>query len=271
LASSVATNDAVYLDTSAFELGTVSRYKVLSITSTNDGTGQILCQIQFDDNNASPLDPAGAIGVDGYISRSTPLRNFRIVPAPGSQALPDKFFAYPENANFEQILDVSVGVTGATGQNGTTGASGSNGATGLTGQNGATGSTGPMGLGWTKYDFSYTDFSAASLQNQIVLFSLPAKTMLEKILIKHSQSFTGGSIYSYGIEVGIVSNPNKYTTAFDVFSPPLPLNYEISIAPDIESLTGASNIYVNAQALGANLNAATGGAVSIWVQTSVLP
>src|SRR6185369_1138727 len=87
----VLANDIIYLDTSGFELGTVSRYQVLSVTSAS--FSEVEAMVQFIDNNDSPVDPAYAIGIDGYISRPTTNLGLNIAPAPGAQALPDKFFA----------------------------------------------------------------------------------------------------------------------------------------------------------------------------------
>lgn len=279
-ASSVQVNDVLFLDTSAFELGTVTRYKITQITFVDDGPGVIQGRIQFDDNNLSPLDPAGSIGVDGAISRPTVNRKFRIVPSPGSQALPDKFAHYPENANFEQILDVSVGTTGATGATGAAGATGINGntgATGLTGINGqtgvtgATGATGPQGLVWTKYTFGFADLAAASLTNDVAIFTLPQRGAIHQVVTKHSTSFGGGSIASYTVEVGTSLDPDRYASAFNVFGVVNDDSIQISQSSGVQSLASSTIIRLTAHSTGGNLDTATVGSVDVWVQTSVLP
>jgi hypothetical protein len=106
LASSISIGDMVYLDTSGYELATVSRYKVLSIESFDDVTGVVDCTVQFDDNNIDPIDPAYCIGTDGAIGKPTPRKKFNFLPSPGAQSLPDKFNTYPRDADFLQRLDL---------------------------------------------------------------------------------------------------------------------------------------------------------------------
>src|ERR1700687_2575339 len=70
---------------------------------------------------------------------------------------------------------------------------------------------------WTKYTVTYTQLAAAAFTNNVILFSLPAKSMVTNVIVKHSTPFTGGLLTAYSISVGIGTNPVKYAAAFNVF------------------------------------------------------
>ena len=149
--TNVLVGDMLFLDTSGVELATITKYQVQSIISQSPSVVEAM--VKFVDNNLTVLDPANAVGISGMISRPTPMHGLNIVSAPGIQGLPDKFFAYPENDNMENNLDIAlnaIGATGATGADGATGPTGPGytgaiGVTGPTGNDGATGATGATG------------------------------------------------------------------------------------------------------------------------------
>ena len=147
--SSVTVGDTVFIDTSAYFMGTISRYIIDSITSQS--SSEVSAVVRFDDNGSEP-DLSFCVGLDGYISRPTPNLKYSTMPSPQLQGLSDKFLVYPENNNWEQIADNQGGggATGATGLNGSTGPSGATGVSvigpqGNTGNNGMTGATGLIG------------------------------------------------------------------------------------------------------------------------------
>lgn len=167
----------------------------------------------------------------------------------------------------------SDGATGSQGPTGPSGADGSQGATGSvgpTGADGATGATGPEGLTWTGYTFAAADLAAAALSNAVVIYTVPAMQVIEKIIIKHSAAFGGGTIASYTVEIGNGSMSNKYTSAFDVFQAADDQSFQISSSADVESFATTSNLLITARSTGDNLSSATTGSVTIWVQTSSL-
>lgn len=127
------------------------------------------------------------------------------------------------------------------------------------------------GPAWTKYTFSHTAFQTAALTNSITLFSLPAKTMIHNIAIKHSTSFAGPGIVSYTISAGIVGNTTKYASAFDVFSAVASSNFQTSADNQAEDFSSSTTIQLTATSTGANLSASNAGSVDVWVQTSALP
>ena len=129
----------------------------------------------------------------------------------------------------------------------------------------------PFVTAWQSYTVSYTQLAAAALTNSITLVSLPAKTLIHGVVIKHSASFTGGAIASYQVSVGISGAPAKFASLFSVFQAPGDTVAQVSSGPDLENFGSATNILLSAVSTGANLNAATAGSVTVWLLTSVLP
>lgn len=98
-------NDILFLDTSPWTLGTITRYKISSITSQTFTT--VDCQIDLDDDNTG-VDLSFVTGLDSFICRPTALLKFAITPSPGIQLLPDKFVTYVRNADFNKTVDKTV-------------------------------------------------------------------------------------------------------------------------------------------------------------------
>ncbi len=141
--SDIQVGDFLQLDTSGYELGTISRYRVTALVSS----GPTVLEITFDDNNPDPIDPAYTLFIPGIVYRGSPNQGYANLPAPGAQQLPDKFAVYPRNADFIQKLDEgSAGATGPAGATGVDGATGAAGATGIAGATGATGVAGATGI-----------------------------------------------------------------------------------------------------------------------------
>lgn len=124
---------------------------------------------------------------------------------------------------------------------------------------------------WTKYTVTNTDLSAASLTNDIELFSLPAKSVISGVVISQSASFTGTGITAYTVSVGVSGNLAKYASAFDVFQAPGDQVEQTSMVMDMENKNAASSIRIAATSVGANLDQASTGSVDIWVKWETLP
>jgi hypothetical protein len=229
----VAIGDRLYLDTSPWTVGTITAYSITSIGAQT--AGAVTANIALSDNNPG-VDLTFCTGLDSFISRPTPNHKLSIDPSPGIQGLPDKFVTYVRNTDFSQIVDNL--------------------------------NAGPK---WIEYPFTFSSFSAAALSNSIALFTLAPKQIIEKVLIKHSTSFFGGSISSYTIEVGVSLISDKYASAFNVFQTVAASTSQMSNVACLEDLVGSVAIQVTARSIGGNLNTATSGAASVWVQTSQLP
>lgn len=132
----------------------------------------------------------------------------------------------------------------------------------------------PQPTQWLKFSVSHTQFQTAGTTNNITLFSLPAKTLILKTVIKQSASFTGGAISAYTLSVGITGTLAKYLAAFDVFQAPGATVFaasSTSIAQTLENFEASTAIKIAATSTMANLNASTAGAADIYVLTSLLP
>lgn len=152
--------------------------------------------------------------------------------------------------------------------NGPVGSTGSVGATGAKGDLGNTGPIGPTGIVWTKYTKTYADLAAAGLTNNIELFSLASKGVIHAIIAQPTASFTGGLIIAYAITIGVAGNTNKYLASVNTFAAPGTISASNTVG--CESTSGATSIRMYATSAVGPLNAATAGAIDIWVSTSTL-
>lgn len=110
----IVVGDLIHLDTSGSVPGTLTRYKITSIT-TQSATDADVNVLFDDDNPLAGVDPSSAIFLDGLISRPTPGKKIAIVSDPGTQILPTTFAIYPTNANMGGIIDdISATPGGAT-------------------------------------------------------------------------------------------------------------------------------------------------------------
>lgn len=127
---------------------------------------------------------------------------------------------------------------------------------------------------WTKYTVLYSALSTAGLTNNIELFSLPAKAVVQKVIIKTSTAFTGGLVATYTLSVGISGTLAKYIAAFDVKQAVGATVFGFSaatVASTPEDFGSATSIKVAAISTVANLDQATQGSADIYVLTSLLP
>jgi hypothetical protein len=127
----------------------------------------------------------------------------------------------------------------------------------------------------TKYTVSYASIAAAGAVTSFNfnLFSLPAKTAIHAVVIKHTTAFSGTGITGYTVGVGLATNPTKYASAFDVFQAVASNTFqETNDGISVEDFTSATPVILSATSVGANLNAGSGaGSVDIYIYTSTLP
>lgn len=125
---------------------------------------------------------------------------------------------------------------------------------------------------WAKYSITHTALQAAALTNDIELFSLPAKTVIHKVIIKNTTAFAGTT--SYTLSVGIVGTLAKYIAAFDVMQAVSDTTFGVAattINATPENFGSATSIRVAAVSTVENLDQSSAGAADIYVQTSTLP
>ncbi len=125
---------------------------------------------------------------------------------------------------------------------------------------------------WTKYSVVHTALQAAALTNNIELFSLPAKTVIHKVIIKPTTAFAGTT--SYTLSVGIAGTLAKYIAAFDVKQVVANTTFGVAAATinaTPENFGSATSIRLAAVSTVEDLDDSTAGAADIYVLTSTLP
>lgn len=125
-------------------------------------------------------------------------------------------------------------------------------------------------LGWRKFTFSFSDFATSATVNQIPLFDLGPNVILEKAIIKHNDSFTGGAISAYTVEVGTTGTPNLFVSAWDVFQAPGDSVQLTSTDDAVMSFSSPSTVYIEANATGDNLDQATVGDLYVLVKLAAI-
>jgi hypothetical protein len=116
----------------------------------------------------------------------------------------------------------------------------------------------PPASAWQEFLYSYTDFSTGALINTLNVVTLVGKT-ISQARIKHSTAFAGAGITDYNIRLGIAGELDRYLTDFDVMQAVSTSAKKRSILNLEEDVT----VQITAESVGANLNAATAGNVSI--------
>jgi len=119
---------------------------------------------------------------------------------------------------------------------------------------------------WTKYTATHTDFSAASTTNDVSLFSLAADEVIHGYILNVTEVFSGGSIGSYDVKIGVGGDLDKHVYNLSVVG----ASTEYYNVKAIESISSSTDIRVGAEA-DVNLDEATQGSVDIYVLKSKLP
>jgi hypothetical protein len=98
--NNIQINDILFLDTSTEYPGTITRFKIQSISSQN--FTDVSCAIIFDDNNTNKPDLGYVIGIDGIVLRPSQF-DYNLIPDPSSQLVSNKFAIFPLNNNWKNI------------------------------------------------------------------------------------------------------------------------------------------------------------------------
>lgn len=119
----------------------------------------------------------------------------------------------------------------------------------------------------SKYTTSHTDLQDASLSTSITSFSLPAKTVIEYLIFKHTELFVGTGITSYKVSVGISGSETLFVDNFDVTQVVADQTFELIDSTYLGSFTSITNILITATAIGANLDQSTAGSLDVFYKT----
>lgn len=125
---------------------------------------------------------------------------------------------------------------------------------------------------WIKITKSFTDFSAAGLTNDIEIFSLPAGGVVHSAIMKHTTAFTGGTIATYTVSVGITGNLVKYGAVFNVKQAVGSTTFGLgtSIVPTVEDFGAVTSVRAAATSTVGLLNAASAGSMDFYLLISTL-
>lgn len=144
----------------------------------------------------------------------------------------------------------------------------------LAAASGGTGIAGAYFPVWTKYSTGHAALQAAALTNNITLFTLPAKAVIHKIILKQTTAFLGTLIATYTISIGIAGSLTKYIAIYDVMAAVASSTFGVGAASinfSPEDFSSGVAIKISAVSTVANLNQSTAGAVDTYVLTSLLP
>jgi len=124
-------------------------------------------------------------------------------------------------------------------------------------------------LEWLKFTVTAANLSAAALTNNILLYNLPAGSVLHATKLKHSLIFSGTGITSYKIGIGLVGDLQRYQSFFEVAVAVGNTVLNTSMVMDCQDQAAATAIQTAAVSVGGNLNAAAiAGSADIWLLVS---
>ena len=123
---------------------------------------------------------------------------------------------------------------------------------------------------WTKVTVTYSQLATAGLTNTVSLLTLPIKGVLQDVKVSVSTVFSGGTIATYTLSVGIAGSLLKYHPIIDAKTAVI-LTTPAAPVSGLESVSGTTSIVLSAVSTVGNLNAATQGSVDVWLLTSTLP
>ena len=123
---------------------------------------------------------------------------------------------------------------------------------------------------WIKITKSYSDFSAASLTNDISIYTLPIKGYIHDVKIIPTVAFSGGLVSAYSLSVGISGSLVKYSAATNVFTGNSTMNTVHTPLAGLESVSSTTDIRSQAVAITGLLNTATAGSADFYLLVSIL-
>lgn len=125
---------------------------------------------------------------------------------------------------------------------------------------------------WVKLTVTYQDLAAAALTNDISIYSLPGKGIIQDCKVFPTTTFSGGSISSYNITIGTVAIHNAIHTNMSVFTASTgDLGVYVAGTTGVPSLSAATDIRLYATAVGDNLDQADQGSMDIYMLVATLP
>ena len=118
----------------------------------------------------------------------------------------------------------------------------------------------------TKVTKAFGDFSAAALENDIEIFSLPEGHKIVNVITKHETPFSGTGIVTLVSEVGVSGELDKFIVdQFDLIQAVGDTVFDDSEVGSIESFGAAVSVRAHLIATGANLDQLLAGSVDYYI------
>jgi hypothetical protein len=138
---------------------------------------------------------------------------------------------------------------------------------------------------WTKYSIDASLLTSTDTFQSIKIFDLPARGVIEGVILKHSSPFTGGSLTRVTAEVGFDAGSDpaesaRHAAPFDIYQTPGEFVSRATDQISPESFDNITGIWVTFRAYegtppiesgSINVAASSGGALDIWVRASLVP
>lgn len=124
---------------------------------------------------------------------------------------------------------------------------------------------------WFKYTLPETALTAAATTESIALFTTDTNTSICGTRIKHSAAFTGGGLTAMVVSVGVSGSEGLFSQPFDIFQAPGNGVFQTTNVQDMSTVGATASVLATFDSVGANVNAATAGSVSIWICSVDMP
>jgi len=124
---------------------------------------------------------------------------------------------------------------------------------------------------WRKFSFTYSNFTAAGLSEAITAVALEAGAVIHQTVLDVTQAWVIPGMSTLDLELGIAAAAGKYSGSTHRDGELVGTGIYAPAATDgLESMSASTNITLKATSDAGNLNAATAGAVDVYVLYSNL-
>lgn len=124
-------------------------------------------------------------------------------------------------------------------------------------------------VSWQKVTIPYTALQTAALSNTLTLFTKPAGSVIQGLIIKHSVAFAGTSITAVKAQIGILGDAGRFIDQFDIFQAASDSANDNWMGQYLGSISASVGIPLTVTAVGANLSALSAGSIDVYYR--ILP
>jgi len=124
---------------------------------------------------------------------------------------------------------------------------------------------------WTKQSFAFGLFSTAGLTLDLEALSLPARGMIDQVIVKSSTAFVGTGVTALTAAVGIGGELDRYLGLYDLLAGVSGTNFLHTVSNELRDFGAAESIRLQLTATSANLDQLTVGAVDVYTRSTTLP